>query len=233
MKELYFLPETIHQNSLKMLQKIRSCPNHRTITLNPNRSALLILDMQQYFLRESSHAYISSAPAIIPGIRDLIKAYATWDMPIIFTQHINSPQNAKMMGKWWKDLIREKNPLSEITDEFDTTSGIIIKKSQYDAFYETPLENILQKKKITQLVISGVMTNLCCETTARSCFCSVLFGWLKGPSQLFPDTTSEGQSPFMQEIHIRCPSCDKGRMHGFLGEQISCDVCGYRIRIRT
>jgi isochorismate hydrolase len=100
MKELYFLPETIHQNSLKMLQKIRPCPNRRTITFNPNRSALLILDMQQYFLRESSHAYIPSAQAIIPGINELIKIYSARDLPIIFTRHINSPQNAKMMALW-------------------------------------------------------------------------------------------------------------------------------------
>jgi len=192
MKETYFLPETMHQKSLKMLQEIQQYTHRQNITFAPEHSALLILDMQKYFLHESSHAYIPSAPALIPGIRDLIKAYATKDMPIIFTQHMNSPQNAKMMGTWWKDLIREKNPLREITDEFDTTSGIIIKKSQYDAFYETPLEDILQKKKITQMVIGGVMTNLCCETTARSAF-------VRGFEVFF---TIDGTATYNERLHL-------------------------------
>ncbi len=43
-------------------------------------------------------------------------------------------------------------------------------KSQYDAFYKTNLLQLLKKDKVKQLVITGVMTNLCCETTARSAF---------------------------------------------------------------
>ncbi|MCK4594746.1 isochorismatase family protein, partial [bacterium] len=38
------------------------------------------------------------------------------------------------------------------------------------AFFETPLEALLNEKQVTQLVICGVMTHLCCETTARSAF---------------------------------------------------------------
>jgi isochorismate hydrolase len=192
MKETYFLPETIHQKSLKMLQEIQQYTHRQNITFAPEHSALLILDMKRYFLQKSSHAFIPSAPSIIPGIRDLIKAYATRDMSIIFTRHVNSPQNAKMMGKWWKELIREKNTLSEITDEFDTTSGIIIKKSQYDAFYETRLEDILREKKITQLVIGGVMTNLCCETTVRSAF-------VHGFEVFF---TIDGTATYNERLHL-------------------------------
>jgi len=192
MKEPYFLSETIHQKSLKMLQEIQQYTHRQNITFVPEHSALLILDMQKYFLHKSSHAYIPSAPAIIPGIRDLIKVYATRHIPIIFTQHMNSPQNAKMMGTWWKDLIHEEDPLSEITDEFDTTNALILKKSQYDAFYETRLEDILREKKITQLVICGVMTNLCCETTARSAF-------VRGLNVFF---TVDGTATYNEKFHL-------------------------------
>ena len=44
------------------------------------------------------------------------------------------------------------------------------KKGHYDAFYETSLENVLQAGDVTQVVITGLMTHLCCETTARSAF---------------------------------------------------------------
>ncbi|MCL0073039.1 isochorismatase family protein, partial [Dehalococcoidia bacterium] len=54
--------------------------------------------------------------------------------------------------------------------EFDLSQGVVIEKSQYDAFYETPLDEMLREKGVTQIVICGVMSHLCCETTARSAF---------------------------------------------------------------
>jgi isochorismate hydrolase len=47
---------------------------------------------------------------------------------------------------------------------------VLIYKDSYDAFYMTELEDILKAKSADQLIISGVMTHLCCETTARSGF---------------------------------------------------------------
>ena len=52
----------------------------------------------------------------------------------------------------------------------DFSNRYVLRKSQYDAFYQTALENSLQKKGVSQVVITGVMTHLCCETTARSAF---------------------------------------------------------------
>jgi len=46
----------------------------------------------------------------------------------------------------------------------------IILKTQYDAFYQSELEQQLTRAGVEQLVIGGVVTHLCCETTARSAF---------------------------------------------------------------
>jgi isochorismate hydrolase len=126
--------------------------------------------MQRYFLEESSHACIPAAQAIIPKIAELIDSYYQKNLPIIFTRHLNSATDAKMMAKWWRDLIKKDDPLSNIIPEFDLSRGMIIEKSQYDAFYETRLEEILRQKGVTQVVVCGVMAHLCCETTARSAF---------------------------------------------------------------
>src|SRR4030042_1513571 len=48
--------------------------------------------------------------------------------------------------------------------------GTLIQKSQYDAFYHTQLNELLHTSGVTQVVLCGVMTHLCCETTARSAF---------------------------------------------------------------
>ena len=50
------------------------------------------------------------------------------------------------------------------------TGAEVMDKTQYDAFYNTDLETRLRDEDVTQVVIGGVMTHLCCETTARSAF---------------------------------------------------------------
>lgn len=129
-----------------------------------------MLDMQSFFLDPASHAFIPSAPAILPGIQSLIEICAAHRLPIVFTRHVNTPQNAKRMSVWWRDLIVAESPLSAITPALDPSRGVVIVKSQYDAFYETPLEKILRERGISRIIICGVLTHLCCETTARSAF---------------------------------------------------------------
>jgi nicotinamidase-related amidase len=75
-----------------------------------------------------------------------------------------------MMNKWWADMIQESSPMSKISDKFDISRGVIVRKSQYDAFYNTTLDVTLKQHYVKQVVVTGVMTNLCCETTARSAF---------------------------------------------------------------
>jgi isochorismate hydrolase len=136
----------------------------------PGNSALLVLDMQNYFLKESSHAYIPSAPAIVPNIQKLIEKFIQMKQPLIFTRHINTKEDGKMMLRWWKNLISADDTESNIYDQVDTSGGMVIEKTQYDAFFQTNLDMFLQSKGIEKIVITGVMTNLCCETTARSAF---------------------------------------------------------------
>jgi nicotinamidase-related amidase len=65
----------------------------------------------------------------------------------------------------------EGSPESEIHDELAPLPGEkVILKHRYSAFYNTDLETVLRCIKIEDLVIGGVMTNLCCESTARDAY---------------------------------------------------------------
>ena len=67
------------------------------------------------------------------------------------------------MHKWWRDTTLMEEKKSQIISHFDIGSGQVIKKHQYSAFYKTNLDKVLQKMGVTQLVITGVLTHLCCE----------------------------------------------------------------------
>jgi bifunctional isochorismate lyase/aryl carrier protein len=170
MKSAYFTHNNIDDVSGGMLKRLEKSSKRHRFTFSPERVALLVLDMQKYFIDKSSHAFVPSAPAIVPKIKRLVQAFAKSNLPIISTRHLNSEYDALMMSRWWKDVIIESNPLSEIVTELASPNAAVIKKTQYDAFYRTQLEDLLRGMGVEKLVVTGVMTHLCCETTARSAF---------------------------------------------------------------
>ena len=170
MKEQYFSPETIYDLSRQWL-KVHSRPEKAESQLfDIERAALLILDMQGYFLNPDSHAYIPSATAIVPGLNQIAAFFRSKKRPVIATKHINTVEDAGMMGSWWSELITDSHSLSDIHPDLGIIRDEVLSKSQYDAFYQSELTAVLNTSRIDQLVIGGVMTHLCCETTARAAF---------------------------------------------------------------
>lgn len=170
MKEAYFTLDNIDIQAAEMLETVKHLRKSTPMTLTPNKAALLVLDMQRYFLEETSHAFIPSAVPIIPRIQFLQSTFINYRLPVVHTRQLNTPQNAGQMNSWWKELMVETNPLSEITPDIRDEHAAVFIKSQYDAFYNTNLEQWLIERQISQVIIVGVMTHLCCETTARSAF---------------------------------------------------------------
>jgi bifunctional isochorismate lyase/aryl carrier protein len=170
LKEPYFTPATIAHKAMNMRRSLEEFNTKRSILFSPMRSALLVLDMQAYFLDEASHAFIPSATAILPGVNALIAAFSGIGLPVFLTRHLNTPQDAGLMALWWRELITSDNHLGEIDPRMEIKNGITICKTRYDAFLDSPLEKLLGEKQVRQVVICGVMTHLCCETTARSAF---------------------------------------------------------------
>ena len=90
MKESYFTDESLESQAQELYQQVAEITRKKQITFQPSRSALLVCDMQAYFLDPASHAYVPSAEAILDGIVQLIKLCSAIGIPVIFTQHINN-----------------------------------------------------------------------------------------------------------------------------------------------
>ncbi|MFC2131959.1 cysteine hydrolase family protein [Bacteroidota bacterium] len=182
MKEQYFTESNINKTARSLIEEIGKSVKIRKRRISGTDTALVVLDMQDYFLNEESHAFVPSAPAIIPGINKLINAFLKFPenkLPLIFTKHINSDLNAGQMAAWWKELVNENTEWGKITDNLIFPGATVVTKSQYDAFYQTDLEAILNENGIRQLIVTGVMTHLCCESTIRAAF-------VRGFDVLFP-----------------------------------------------
>jgi bifunctional isochorismate lyase/aryl carrier protein len=171
MKEEYFTSKNISLISKEMLEIVQSNKIKKLRKkINIYNASLIVIDMQKYFTKRVSHAFIPSSNAIIPRIKKLVKLFLAKNNPVIFTRHIDRYYKNNMLLKWWRDRIRDNDDMSFIDERLKFHKTYEILKSQYDSFYGTELQDILIKNKIKKVFICGVVANLCCETTARSAF---------------------------------------------------------------
>jgi ureidoacrylate peracid hydrolase len=170
--DYYVTPQNIHAKGKHWLEHIAPFNTHK-LDLNQARSALLVIDMQNFFLDPNSPSFTCGGLAILPNLRKLIQAYREANLPVIYTRHVHHPDmlDAGIMGWWWPGMCREGFPESEVHPDLAPQPGEKqVLKHRYSSFYNTDLETILRVLKVEDLVITGIMTNMCCESTARDAY---------------------------------------------------------------
>jgi isochorismate hydrolase len=167
-------PQGFNASKDRMSRSKGSTHRHREIdhSFSTKGAALLVIDMQRFFTDPSSHASFPEADTIIGNIRLILSTFRDHGLPVIFTRHaVVRGEDAGMMSRWWGEVLTVDNPLSAIDERVrPLTTETVVRKTRYSAFMGTDLERILDDSKITRLVIVGVMTHLCCESTARDAF---------------------------------------------------------------
>jgi len=156
----------------KLLAPYLSQHRIENVRFIPAESALVVIDMQRYFLEPASHAFIPMATEIIGNVRNLVEEYRRMELPVVFTKHaLLRSESPGMMASWWGDNLYVDNEMSAISPEFRVGEGdALVRKIKYNAFAGTDLEGVLRRRDVRSVLITGVMTHLCCETTAREAF---------------------------------------------------------------
>jgi nicotinamidase-related amidase len=137
------------------------------IVLDPSAAALVVVDMQNDFVREGGKLRVNTAEATIPPIRSLLEKFRSAGATVVYTQdwHMkDDPEFAiwgehALAGSWGAEIVDELKPAEK---------DFVIRKYRYDAFYGTPLDYILRVKRITNLVVTGTVANICVLHTAGS-----------------------------------------------------------------
>ncbi|MCX7957843.1 MAG: cysteine hydrolase [Deltaproteobacteria bacterium] len=133
------------------------------------KSALLVIDVQNYFFEKKAYAYISGVQRLIKPINSLIKKFSENKSAIFFTRQVFPKSISHPMRRWWKRL-PWGNECELYRGLYLPENKCIIEKEYYSAFFRTDLNRLLRKKKITRLFFCGVMTHLCVETSIRDAF---------------------------------------------------------------
>jgi ureidoacrylate peracid hydrolase len=170
--EPYVTPHNIAAKTKEWLAGIAPVNTHRMCLAVPN-SALLVVDMQRFFADPAGKGYLACTAAIMPNLRQLLKVFRRAPRPVIYTRHAHHRQmlDAGIMVRWWKENIVEGTPESEVIAELaPRATEKVVTKHRYSAFFDTDLATVLRCLEIEDLVICGVMTNMCVESTARDAY---------------------------------------------------------------
>ena len=137
------------------------------VTVDAARTALLVVDMQNDFVREGGSLRVPDAEATIPAIQTLLVRARGHGMKVVFTQDSHTDGDPE----WaiWPEHAREGSWGWEIVDALAPRDGeTVIRKPRYDAFYGTPLEHLLRLWAVDTLVLCGTVANICVHYTAAS-----------------------------------------------------------------
>lgn len=148
-----------------------------------SNSALLVIDIQNDFCHSKGSLAqfgrdVSKNQEVVPKIKTLIKHARKVEVPIIFVQTV---QDEFRNSDVWRDRpsvdpeveipVAQKGTWgAEFYEIYPEEKDIIIEKTRYSAFIGTDLDLVLRSLNIKSLIVTGVATNVCVESTARDGF---------------------------------------------------------------
>ena len=156
--------------------------------IDPKHTAVIVIDMQNAFLHEESRSDeeykqmadkrggrydFTALQAIVPTLSDLLRDARSAGVPVIFVKMI---LNDQVMSDSWNEFcadffIHEGTWRAEIYDALSPEPGdTIVTKHRFSAFINTDLDLILRSRGINTVVVTGVWTDVCVESTVRDAF---------------------------------------------------------------
>ena len=137
------------------------------VRVDPARTVLLVIDMQNDFVKPGGSLLVPDAEATVPAIRGLLELARSSRMRIVYSQDTHHrgdpewevwPEHCRE-GSWGWEIVGELAPAAEDT---------VLRKIGHDAFYGTPLDHLLRSWGVETLVICGTLANIGVHYTAAS-----------------------------------------------------------------
>ena len=158
-------------------------------------TALLVVDMQKAFVAEGAPLEVPVARSIVPNINAIAAALRAAGGHIIWVkttltdasgasawtvyhQNFFTPDKAS----YHRNAVSADAPWHDLYGELDVQAeDRVFEKKRFSAFFSNApkLDDVLREKAIDTLIVTGTLTNLCCESTARD-------GMMSGYKILFP-----------------------------------------------
>ena len=157
-----------------------------SIELDARRTALLVIDVQNDFCHPDGFFAgfgfdVTPCAEVASRIAPVVETARGRGLPVIWTKSTNAdPPTHRLLPARFRRPRADGRPPDQfvpgswgwsIVDALEPQpSELVVEKPRYDAFLRTGLEDELRGRGITTVVVTGVITNCCVDTTARSAF---------------------------------------------------------------
>src|SRR3979411_2065863 len=143
--------------------------------IDPNKTAMIVVDMQNDFVAPGAAMETPAAREIVTKLAESLKICRDAGIKIIYTVHVHRRDGCDM--GLFDDLhppIANRNALVDGTPGVDIYPDLapavgehVIKKHRYSGFFGTDLDIILREWGVYTVIVSGTTTENCCQATAR------------------------------------------------------------------
>jgi len=167
----------------------------RRVVVNPKATALIVVDMQNDFVKPGGALVVEQAKGTMSAIQRLLALARRSGMVVLYTQDTHDPGDPEF-PIWGQHVLRGSWGW-QIVDELAPQAGErVIQKLRYDGFFGTPLDHELRMKDIKTVIVCGTVANICVLHTAGSAA-------LRGYKVILPVDAISAITPFDQQVAIR------------------------------
>lgn len=140
--------------------------------LDPVSTALVVIDVQRLFTEIVGAALVPPVDGVKANLSSLLAEARNAGAVVVLVRSVIAPDEHSRSTLQWPDFMREHMEPGSIGVDFDpclgrTAGDIEIIKKRYSAFVGTPLDNVLRERDIDTVVVVGLTTNVCVQSTVR------------------------------------------------------------------
>jgi ureidoacrylate peracid hydrolase len=168
-----------------ILARARALRGERDVlfdALDPSRTAHVVVDLQNGFMREGAAVEVPVARAIVPNVNKITEALRAAGGTIVYLRYTYDAAEPLNWSAWYGDMLHPErsdelktvftpgHPDFALWPGLDVRPGDwIVDKTRFSAFVPgtCDLDERLRAKGIDTLIVTGTLTNCCCESTAR------------------------------------------------------------------
>ncbi|MDQ7848927.1 MAG: isochorismatase family cysteine hydrolase [Armatimonadota bacterium] len=165
------------------------------VVVEPRQTALVVVDMQNDFVKPGGALVVPTAAATIPAVQRLLALARAAGMRVFFTQ--DTHQEGDIEFPIWGPHVLRGTWGWQIVDELAPQPGErVLEKLRYDGFFGTPLDHELRLAGVQSVIICGTVANICVLHTAGSAA-------LRGYRVILPVDAISAITPFDLQVAIR------------------------------
>lgn len=131
------------------------------------KEALLVIDMLNDFVLEGAPLEVPDTRKVIPAIQREIRKAREAGSPVIYLCDTHEPDDKEFAKFGWPSHAVKGTKGAEVVNDLRPEDGeIIIEKTTYSGFFDTPLDEVLISNGIESLRLTGCVTHICIMFTA-------------------------------------------------------------------